>query len=60
MMLSEPYGIVARGVHNGDALERHVVDGGERHRAVQPAEELQNADFHGGLPAYCDASAQLK
>jgi len=40
MMLREPHRVVARGVHDGDALERHVVDLAQRYRSVPPAEEL--------------------
>jgi hypothetical protein len=40
MMLRELHRVVARGVHYGDALERHVVDLAQRYRPVPPAEEL--------------------
>src|SRR5262249_52732759 len=50
MMLGEPHSVVAGAIHDGDALERHIVNGAERLGAVEPAEELQNADLHGASP----------
>ncbi len=45
-MFGEPDGVVAGLVHDGEAFERRLVDRIERHGAIAPAEELQNADFH--------------
>src|SRR5215510_13575992 len=46
VVLGEPDHVVARLVHDDDALERHGIDRGKRYRAILPTEELQHADFH--------------
>src|SRR5215468_264769 len=58
MMLGEPNRVVASAIHNGDTLERHVIDGGEGLRAIEPAKELQNADLHGASPSIVTAADQ--
>jgi hypothetical protein len=39
-MFCQPHGIVPGTIHDGDALKRHVVDGSQWDRSIQPAEEL--------------------
>jgi hypothetical protein len=51
MMLGEPHRVVTGAIHDGDTFERHVIDGGEGLRAIEPAKELQNADLHGASPS---------
>src|ERR1022692_3565372 len=46
MMLSEPDRIVARVIHDLDALERAIVNRRQRHPAIGPTEELQYSEFH--------------
>src|SRR5688572_14966601 len=42
------HGVVPGAIHDRDALKRHLVDGTQRNRSIQPAEELQNTQFYHG------------
>ena len=46
VVLGQPHGIVARFIHDGDALQSPLIDGWQRHAPLWPAKKLQNAAFH--------------
>ena len=46
VVLGQPHGIVARFIHDSDALQSPLVDGQQRHTPLWPTEKLQNAEFH--------------
>ena len=46
VVLGQPHGIVARFIHDGDALQSPFVDGQQRYTTLWPAEKLQNTKFH--------------
>ena len=46
VVLGEPHGVVARPIHDLDALECALVDGLDGDAPLRPAEELKNADLH--------------
>jgi hypothetical protein len=52
VVLGQPHGIVARFIHDGDALQSPLVDGRQRHALLWPAEKLQNTEFHGARFLY--------
>jgi hypothetical protein len=55
VVLGEPDGVIAGPVHDLDSSERPLVDVLERHAAVTPAEELQDADLHGWRGAWIES-----
>src|SRR5262249_27950876 len=46
VVLGQPHGIVARFIHNRDALQSPLVDGWQWHTPLWPAKKLQNSEFH--------------
>src|ERR1700750_1245223 len=46
MVFGQPHRVVAALVHDGKAFQRAFIDRIQRHRAIAPAEELQDANVH--------------
>ncbi len=46
VVLGQPHGIIARFIHNRDALQSPLINGRQRHAPLWPAKKLQNAEFH--------------